>query len=81
LDYKNRLLVFVLVLFGFQSFAQNEISKIDVNYSDVKELKVRGSFCDVTIEGTSGNTATVKGSITGRNVEVEIKHTFSNGIL
>ncbi len=82
MDYKTRLLVFALVLFGFQSFAQQDvISKIDVNYSDVKELKVRGSFCDVNIEGTSGNSATVKGNITGRNVEVEIKHSFSGGVL
>ncbi len=81
MDYKTRLLVFALVLVGFQGFAQNEISKIDVNYSDVKELKVRGSFCDVNIEGTSGNSATVKGSITGRDVEVKIKHSFSGGVL
>jgi lia operon protein LiaG len=81
MDYKTQLLVFALVLFGFQGFTQSEISKIDVNYSDVKELKVRGSFCDVTIEGTSGKSASVKGMITGNGAQMEIKHSFSNGVL
>ncbi len=82
MNHKKHFLLFALFLFAFQGFAQIESTDIDVNYTGIKHLIVRGDFCDVNIEGVSGNQAIVKGNASGRNVNfIRIEHSFAQGIL
>lgn len=54
----------VLVVFSFAVFAQEEISA-DFDYSGVKDLRVKGKFAKVIIEGTSSDKVTGSAFISG----------------
>lgn len=82
MNSKTQLLVFTLFLCGFPSLAQIEHTEIDINYTGVKHLIVKGNFCDVNIKGVDGEEAFVKGNASDLNLDyIRIEHSFAQGVL
>ncbi|MCF8303768.1 MAG: DUF4097 domain-containing protein [Bacteroidales bacterium] len=47
--------------------AQSVYAEIDENFSGIERIEVEGSFCDVTVKGTSADDVTVEGQIKGKS--------------
>ncbi|MFT5571045.1 MAG: lia operon protein LiaG, partial [Cyclobacteriaceae bacterium] len=55
---------FIIGLSSLSLVAQKELASVSLEAKDVKSIKVRGAFCDITIQ--KGGKTTVEGLITGK---------------
>ena len=62
-------------LFAFTAFAQRTLVEKSFSLENIESLEVDGSFCDITMEGTSGGSLEFDGLIrASKDLEYEIKY-------
>jgi hypothetical protein len=65
------------------TFAQNQLDKVETTYEGVSKLIIKGSFCDVNIEGGNNTKIDFSGQLNGtsNNGDVKIMHRQSGNVL
>ena len=74
---------FMLCFFASSLSAQNQLDKVETSYEGVSKLIIKGSFCDVNIEGSNQSKVDFFGQINGtnNNGDLKIMHRQSGNVL
>ncbi len=77
------LLLMMMILLGISHIqAQDVLDQVSEKYSNITAVEVEGSFCSVTVVGSSGSDVDFKGEVIGNErYNIKIRHNVSGGTL
>lgn len=82
--FSNRTIFITLLFlsFGISSYAQEGEQTLKESFNQVKSVLLKGSFCNIEVEGIAGDKAEVFAEIKGSGADrFRIEHQFQNGEL